>query len=213
MKYHNYKTGILFSILFALFLFTECSNTVNVYDYYILNNLANHENGRISNSKVKMLYRKKELSNKAQLELIAFKTDSMKYLVIGSHKLAKAFYLQDSIYYFDVNEIYSNVRGNDFIRQLGDLSIYFTNIPMQNCNKFLSSVERLKAEFNRISFTDGARNHVDYTFQSDVFISIEKRSSSQEAESATTTIWVGKRKHTIDLEDLIKAIQDLKSFN
>jgi len=209
---HYQKATLYFSLLFTLFIFTQCSNTVNVYDYYVLNNLANHESGNISSSKMKLLFRDKESGRGAQLEMIAFKSGSTKYMVIGSHKMAKPFYLNDSIYYFDIDEVYSNVKGSDFIRQLGDLSIYFTHISMKDCNTFIKSVEKLTEEFNKASPADGARSHIDYTIQSDVFISIEKKYATQSFESSTATIWIGKRKHNINLDDFINAMHELTSF-
>jgi len=214
MAYFINRHIFLYITFFSFVLLTSCSKSVtNVYDYYIQNNIVSHESGNIVTSKTKLLYRMQESVNKAQLELIAFKSDTMKCLVVGSHKVAKAFNLFDSTYYFDVNDLYSNVRGNDFIRQLGDLSIYFTNISLSNCNTFLKSVDKLKAEFNKAAPSENTHSHIDFSIQSDVFVSIEKKYYSQTLESAATTIWVGKRKHEIRFEDLIKAMQELKSFN
>ncbi len=214
MKFRVKNSNIIFYIIISVTILTSCSNSVtNVYDYYIKNNLQQHETGRIISSKTKLLFREQEMTNKAQIELVAFKSDNLKCLVIGSHKIAKQFYLYDSLYYFDVNDLYTNVRGNDFIRQLGDLSIYFTTISVENCNTFLANVDKLKFEFSKAAPPVGSSSSIDLTIQNDVFVSIEKKVFSDPLELATTTLWVGKRKHTIRLDVLIQAFQDFKSFN
>jgi hypothetical protein len=208
------KSALFANALLFVILFSGCSNSVtNVYDYYIKNNLEHHETGKLINTRTKLLYRQQESVNKAQLELVAFKSDNVKYLVVGSHKIAKQFYLYDSLYYFDVNDLYTNVRGNDFIRQLGDLSIYFTHISVENCNTFIANVDKLKSEYNKGAPSEGSVSYFELTIQNDVFVSIEKKVFSDPLELATTTLWVGKRKHVIKLDDLIKAVQDFKNFN
>ena len=214
MKLNLHKTGTILSIVLMVTLFGACGRSVtNVYDYYIKNNIEQHEPGIVTSGRTKLLYRHEESVNKAQLELIAFKNDKMKCLVVGSHKVAKAFYIYDSIYYFDVNDLYSNVRGNDFIRQLGDLSIFFTYIPSDKCDAFLSNVDKLKSEYLKSAPSEGTSSNFDLSISGDVFVSMEKKFPAQLIENATTTLWVGKRKHTIKLDELIKAMQELKSFN
>ena len=214
MKLNLSKIAKLCSVVSAITLLSACSQSVtNVYDYYIQNNVEQHDPGVVSASRTKLLYRDQELGSKAQLELIAFKNDRMKCLVVGSHKIAKAFYIHDTQYYIDVKDLYSNVRGNDFIRQLGDLSIFFTNIPSAQCDTFLVNVVKLKADYMKATPADGASANFDLSISSDVFVSLEKKSPTQSFESASATLWVGKRKHNIKLEELVKVMQNLKSFN
>ncbi|MFI5221157.1 MAG: hypothetical protein ACHQK8_02440 [Bacteroidia bacterium] len=200
--------------LVVILLLASCGESVtNVYDYYIKNNIDRHEAGKILTGKSKLLYRHQEFSTKAQLELIAYNNGSTKCLVIGSHNVAKSFYIHDSIYYFNVNDLYSHVRGNDFIRQLGDLSIYFTYVSSQNCEAFMSNIDKLKSEYMKGMVMEKNLSHFDYAISDDVFVSIEKKNSAELLESAQTTLWVNRRKHVIKLDDLIKAMQEIKMYN
>ncbi len=201
-------------IFIIVSLLNSCSQSVtNVWDYYTKNNVEQHHAGSFSTSKTKLLYRHQESVNKAQLELIAYKSDTLKYLIIGSHKIAKAFFIYDSIYYFDVNDLYSNVRGNDFIRQLGDLSIFFTHIPANKCEAFLANIDKLKSDFMKGATPEGTVLYFDYNITDDVFVSIEKRNYLEQIENANTYLWVNKRKHIIKLDELVKAMQDFRLFN
>jgi hypothetical protein len=157
-----------------------------------------------------MLYREVESVNKSQLELIAFKQDSNIYLVMGSHKVAKAFYINDSLYHFDVTDLYSSVRGNDFIRQMGDLSIYFTHIPVAKCNEFLAGFEKLKKQYASASVTEGAVTQVDFYFAHHVYVSFVKTRDGQ--QPSRCNVWVGKRKHEMSTADLVETLTELKSF-
>jgi hypothetical protein len=208
------KQPCRYLIIIVLALVASCAPSVtNVWDYYIKNNLENHVAGSSSTSKARLLYRKQEYPGKAQLELVAFKNESRKCLVVGSHKIAKAFYLNDSLYHFDVDNLYSNVRGNDFIRQMGDLSIYFTNIPADRCEAFLAGIDKLKSDFMKAAVSEGSVTYVDFPISSDVFVSFEKKSPTQLADESNIAVWVGKRRHEMKFADLVKAMQDLKSFN
>jgi len=213
---HSIYRNIFLKFAFALAIafMSSCSESVtNVYDYYIKNNIETHKAGTISSSKTKLLYRNQESINKSQLELIAFKNDKMKCLVIGSHKIAKSFYINDSIYYFDVNDLYTNVRGNDFIRQLGDLSIFFTHVPMDKCDIFLANLDKLKSEYMKAAVMDGTSAFFDFAISSDVYFSIEKKFTTEYIENASTYVWVGKRKHKVNMDEFVNAIKELKSFN
>lgn len=202
----------LWSMMATVLLLGSCSMSVtNVWDYYVKNHVEHHKAGQSSMSKSKVLYRKQESPNKAQLELIAYKSDSMKCLVIGSHKIAKAFIIYDTLYHFDVNDLYSSVRGNDFIRQMGDLSIYFTHISASDCDALQKGIDGLRAKFGQAMLTAGATSYMDYAVSPEVFVSAEKTSASQQLKEVT--LWVGKRKHKMDADDLVKALQDFKSFN
>jgi hypothetical protein len=188
-----------------------CSSSVtNVYDYYIKNNVEKHIYGQTTESKSKLLYRKQESVNKSQLELVAFTQDSTKYLVIGSHKVAKPFMIYDSLYHFDVSDLYNRVRGNDFIRQLGDLSIFFAHIPAENCELFLSNWPDIKNKYMKAQSNTGEVVYIDYAFAHGIYFSFPKK--SYQAEPTSCDIWVGKRKHNISMNDLLKAFGELKAF-
>lgn len=194
-----------------LLLLTSCGSSVtNVWDYYITNEVVAHNQEDATVSKRKMLFREVESVNKSQLELIAFKQDSNVYLVIGSHKVSKAFYIHDSLYHFDVTDLYSSVRGNDFIRQMGDLSIYFTHIPAAKCNEFLTNLDKMKRQYAAASVSQGAITQVDFYFAHQLFVSFEKTKDGQ--QPTRCNIWVGRRKHELKTADFVKALNDLKNF-
>lgn len=195
----------------AIASLASCSNSVtNVYDYYVKNVVEQHKVGENSTSKSRLLLRANESTSKAQVELVAFERDSMKYLVIGSHKVAKAFYIHDSLYHFDVSDLYSRVRGDDFIRQMGDLSIFFTHIPAGNAAMLADALPGLKAKYATLSPQKGEVMYVDYTIAGDVIFSFEKRAVSDKPDECV--LWVGKRKHVLKTADLEAALNELKMF-
>jgi hypothetical protein len=197
--------------LFAAGILASCSNSVtNVYDYYLKNVVETHKTGENSTSSSRLLLRVNESTNKAQVELIAFKADSVKYLVIGSHKVAKAFYIHDSLYHFDVNDLYSRVRGDDFIRQMGDLSVFFTHIPAGSAAMLEDALPGLKSKYTSARPGKDEVVYIDYTVAYDVIVSFEKRAITDKPTECV--LWVGKRKHIIDTADLEKALTALRSF-
>lgn len=205
------KAFLKFGIIASAALLTACSSTTNVYDYYLKNVVETHQTGKSATSKSKLLLRGFEGTNKAQVELIAFKTDSMKYLVLGSHKVAKAFYIHDSLYHFDVTDLYSRVRGDDFIRQMGDLTVFFTHIPAATTEAFLNALPNIKNDYNALKPGKNEVAYVDYALASDVVLTFEKRSATEQMKDCI--IWIGKRKHEVSVADLTKALNELKSFN
>lgn len=196
-----------------LFLITSCGSSVtNVWDYYVTNEVIVHKSGENSMYKKKLLHREQERVNKSQLEMIAVKQDSDAYLVIGSHKVAKSFMIHDSVYAFDVTDLYSRVRGNDFIRQMGDLNIYFTHIPVAKVNEFLANYELLKKQYADAAVTKGATTHIDFYLAYNVFLSFEKTRAGQ-GIPPSCTLWAGKRRHEIGTKDLINVLTEMKNFN
>jgi hypothetical protein len=207
----KFRLHYLLYIISVGFLSSCGTSTTTVWDYYVKNVVESHTEPGYNSSKTKVLYLQTEGVNKAQLELIAYKNDRDKFLVIGSHKVAKGFYLNDTLYNFDVTSLYSHVRGNDFIRQMGDLTIFFTHIDYKACEAFVNRIDKLKSDFMKGVPAEGSCLYYDLNISRDVFVSIEKKTVNQQPEEAN--IWVGRRKHTIKLDDLIKAMQELKSFN
>ncbi|MES2559881.1 MAG: hypothetical protein V4590_09090, partial [Bacteroidota bacterium] len=198
--------GILFAI-------TSCGSSVtNVWDYYVTNEVVKHKSGENTIFKKKLLLREQESVNKSQLEIIAVKQDSDAYLVIGSHKVAKSFMIKDSVYAFDVTDLYSRVRGNDFIRQMGDLNIYFTHVPVAKVNEFLANFELLKKQYADATVAKDATTQIDFYLAYNVFVSFEKHKAGQQLPSSCT-IWAGKRKHQIGTKRLLDALTEVKNFN
>jgi len=205
------KAFLKFGIIASAALLTACFSTTNVYDYYLKNVVETHQTGKSATSKSKLLLRGFESTNKAQVELIAFKTGTEKYLVLGSHKVAKAFYIHDSLYHFDVTDLYSRVRGDDFIRQMGDLTVFFTHIPAANAEAFLTALSNLKTDYAALKPGKDEVAYVDYALAGDVVLTFEKQSTTQQMKDCI--IWIGKRKHVISVADLTKALDELKAFN
>jgi hypothetical protein len=197
-----------------LFMITSCGSTsvTNVWDYYVTNEVIVHKSGENAIFKKKLLHRDHESVNKSQLEMIAVKQDSDAYLVLGSHKVAKSFMIKDSVYAFDVTDLYSRVRGNDFIRQMGDLNIYFTHVPVAKVNEFLTNFELLKKQFAEAAVAKGATTQVDFYLAYNVFVSFEKTKATQTLPSECV-VWVGKRKHSMSTNKLIETLTEMKNFN
>ncbi len=199
----------------SIFLLTaslvSCGHSVtNVWDYYIKNNVEVHIQDSITISKSELLYRAGESVTNAQIEFIAFKQDSMKYLVIGSHKIAKNFTIQDSVFTFDVKNLYSKVRGDDFIRQLGDLNIYFTHVPMENIDKLLNYIPVLRAAYKNTRPVKNETINVDYQLSPTVYISLPKDNNAN--NPSDVILWVGKRKHIINVNKLQDILNEMKAF-
>lgn len=196
---------------YVLFLLPSCGSSVtNVWDYYVTNEVIVHTPKQTTVSKRKLLLRVNEGATKSQLDLVAVRQDSLAYLVIGSHKVAKSFYFNDSLYSFNVTDLYSRVRGNDFIRQMGDLSIFFTHVPAARVNEFMVNLETMRKAYQDAKVTPGATTQVDFYFSHNVFISFEKTRANQKPTKCF--IWVGRRKHQVDTDDLQKAFAELQNF-
>jgi hypothetical protein len=212
MKQFIHYSKVFFSVGILL-LVTSCGSSVtNVWDYYVTNEVIVHKTGDNAIYKKKLLLREQERVNKSQLELIAVKQDSNAFLVIGSHKVAKTFMIKDSLYAFDVTDLYSRVRGNDFIRQMGDLNIYFTHVPVAKVNEFLANYELLKKQYADATVAKGASTEIDFYLSYNVFIGFEKTKAGQSLPS-TCTLWAGKRKHELSTKDLIQVLTEVKNFN
>ena len=115
------------------------------------------------------------------------------------------------MYAFDVTDLYSRVRGNDFIRQMCDLNIHFTHIPVAKVNEFLANYELLKKQFADASVAKGASTNIDFYLDYNVFVSFEKTKAGQ-ALPSHCTVWSGKRKHEIGTKDLLMVLNEVKNF-
>ncbi|MCU0422925.1 MAG: hypothetical protein MUC81_08960 [Bacteroidia bacterium] len=197
--------------ILSILLISACSSTTNVYDYYIRNVVESHQTGQLSTGSTKLLFRKIENPSKAQLELVYFKNDTNKVLVFGSHKVVKSFYLQDSVYYFDVTDLYNKVRGDDFIRQMGNLNIFFTHVPAAAIEKFLADWPSIKQSYTMLKPMKETTEEITYAIAYDVMVSFSKTQLGQKPDKAV--LWIGKRKHEINTDELIAvftAFQALK---
>ena len=208
MKLTTIKRLFLLTIVSVL---VSCGHSVtNVWDYYIKNNVEVHVQDSVTITKSQMLYRVGESVTKSQLEFIAFKQDTQKYLVIGSHKIAKTFWINDTVYAFDVKSLYSKVRGDDFIRQLGDLNIYFTHVPMENIEKFLNYLPIFKTTFKATRPVKNETVYIDYQLSPTVYISCPKSNNAN--NPSDVVLWVGKRKHLTNMSRIIDIMNDMRAF-
>jgi hypothetical protein len=206
----NYYSFLLLAV--AVVTLNSCgTKVISVWDYYVTNEVVQHKENETAISKRKLLFQKVERVNKAQLDLVAVKQDTSAYLVIGSHKISKQFYIHDSLYSFDVADLYSRVHGHDFIRQMGDLSIYFTHVPKAKCDEFLATLDTMKKKYSEAKVSKGSVTQIDFYFVHNVFVSLEKEKEGQ--KPTMCNLWVGRRKHEVAIKDLVKAFTDLKNFN
>lgn len=209
MKFNTLKYTLLFCVASV---FASCGNSITqVWDYYIKNGVEVHKQDAITITKSELLYRKSEKVSKAQLEFVAFKQDDAKYLVIGSHKVAKNFYIHDTLYAFDVVSLYNKVRGDDFIRQMGDLSIYFTHIPYENIQKYLENETMLLDTFSVNRPTKSETVYIDYQLSPTVYISLPKTGGAK--RPSDMVLWVGHRKHEMSYSTFKKILNEVKEFN
>lgn len=205
---NSFKKLLMISGAFAV---TACSSVTNVYDYYITNVVTKSHEAQTSTTKTKLVLRETEGNKKAQLEFILFKQDSSVSLVVGSHKVAKAFYIHDSLYQFDVADLYSRVRGDDFIRQMGDLSVFFTHIPASKVIAFLDEMPNIKQKYAAITPQKDVTEYLNYTIASDLIISFPKSKAGQ--QPAECVVWVGKRKHELATAQVVNALNYIRTFN
>ncbi len=207
------KRNIINISCFFLFmaLLSSCGNSVtNVWDYYMKNNVEVHKVSGITSSKSKMLYRKNE-SSLCQLEFIAYRQDSSRYLIIGSHLVGKSFYINDSLYSFDVRSLYSRAKGNDMIRQMGDLSVYFTHVPGERVDDFLRDWTELRATYKTTKPGNDQTVYIDYALSGNVYMSFPKKGNRDNPSDCI--VWVGRRKHEMTVSSLLKVMNEIKMFN
>lgn len=209
MKRIHYSQLLLAFGFFTLL--TSCGSKVtSVWDYYVTNEVVVHKPHETSVSRRKLLLQAVESRNNSQLDLVAVKQDTNAYLVIGSHKISKQFYIHDSLYSFDVADLYSRVHGTDFIRQMGDLSIFFTHVPQEKVVEFLASLDSMRKQYAEAKVSKGSVTQIDFYFVHNVFVSLEKEKDGQ--KPTMCNLWVGRRKHEVAIKDLVAAFTELKNF-
>jgi hypothetical protein len=118
--------------------------------------------------------------------------------------------IHDSLFAIDITKLYPDVKGEDFVNQKGDLSVYFAHIPSSAIDTFMSKWADIRASYRTIPPVAGQVTYVDYALSDDVVLSFPK-TGKQEAPKRCY-IWIGKRKQEVDIASLIKVFTDLKAF-
>lgn len=194
----------------AVALITSCAGETNVYDYYQTNVIDQHTKGATQNTSSKLLLRINEGPSKAQFELIAYQSDSEKYLILGSHKMVKSVKQNGSTVSYDVDELNTPVHA-DGTPHKGKLSIFFTHIPVADALSFLDALPALKTKYLALKPSKGQVMYVNYTLANDIVISFPKKSITQ--QPVDCVVWVGKRKHQLPVGQLTWALNNLRTFN
>mgnify|MGYP000087108174 CR=1 FL=1 len=194
----------------AVALITSCGGVTNVYDYYQTNVIDQHTKGVTQSTSSKLLLRLNEGASKAQFELIAYKSDSAKYLILGSHKMVKSINQNGNSTNYDVTDLITPI-NEDGVPHKGKLSIFFTHIPADDALAFIDALPALKTQYLALKPGKGQVMYVNYTMANDVVISFPKKSANQ--QPIDCVVWVGKRKHQLPTGQLTWALNNLRTFN
>lgn len=201
------RKSILFS---AVALLASCAGVTNVYDYYQTNVIDQHTKGVATTTSSKLLLRLNEGATKAQFELIAYKSDTVNYLIWGSHKIVKAFKQNGNPVSYDITDLVTPVNA-DGTPHKGNLSIFFTHVPAADALAFLDTLPALKTQYLALKPGKGQVLYVNYALANDVVISFPKKSVTQ--QPIDCVVWVGKRKHQMPTGQLTWALNNLRTFN
>ncbi len=196
----------------AVALLSSCgsSKITNVWEYYVTNEVIQHQVDSTTLVKRKVLLTKQDEDNKSQFELIAVKQDSTVYLVIGSQKFAKTFNINDTQYVIDVVDVFPNMKKEE-MAQVGDLSIYFDKVPASKCIEFLDRLPEIRRQYTDAQVSEDAVTQIDFYLTHDVFFSLEKTRMGEQPTKCY--VWVGRRKHAVGTKELVAALNELKKFN
>ena len=194
----------------AVALITSCAGVTNVYDYYQTNVIDQHTKGETQSTSSKLLLRLNDGPSKAQFELIAYKSDTTKYLICGSHKMVKSVKQNGNTTSYDVADLITPINA-DGTPHKGNLSIFFTHVPVADALAFLDALPGLKTQYLGLKPSKGQVMYVNYTLANDIVISFPKKSVNQ--QPVDCVVWVGKRKHQMPTGQLTWALNNLRTFN
>jgi len=209
MKISTLKTLTLIVLGLAL---VSCGHSVtNVWDVYAKNQVAKYTQDSMTVTKTELLYRTGEATDKAQFEFVAFKQDTQKYLIIGSHTFGKTFNIQESSYVFNVKSLISKAKDEDYIRQVGELNVYFTHVPYEAIDRFLNYLPNLRASYKENKPASGGQTlYIDYQLSPQVIVSFPKDGNNN--NPSDVILWVGKRKHEMSMSRLIDIMNEMRDF-
>ncbi|TAE81343.1 MAG: hypothetical protein EAY81_09860 [Bacteroidetes bacterium] len=198
----------LLSLSFVALLLTSCSNSiVQVYDYYILNGVEQRPDSAVaSSSSSRLLFRDQESASKAQFELVAYKKDTLKYLIFGSHAIGKSAKINNEQYHFKITDVYSSISDKEDAKQLGDMSITFAHVDALTIQQLIDNLVELKARFAAAKVAKGEVVNIEYNLSKEVVLSWQKKYVSD--RPGVCYIWVNNRKnsiHMVDFEQALKA--------
>ncbi len=193
----------------ATMLLASCSRSVvNVYDYYVMNGIENRQDSAMaSTSACRVLYNKQQSTSLAQFELVAYKKDTLRYLIFGSYVLGKSAKINNQQYHFTVTDLYSGISDKEQAKQQGDLSVTFAHVDLARAAQLLNELPDLKARFNAAKPAKFETMRIEYNLSKEVLLSLEKNSIKD--KPLVWQVWVNGRKNVISMFELEKA---LKSF-
>lgn len=206
------RFNFIFSLT-ALLLLSSCGSSqqvTNVWEYYVTNEVIQHNSESTSLVKRKLLMSTRDDKNRSQFELVAVKQDSTVSLIIGSQKFAKNFTINDSQYVIDVVDVFPDMEKEE-MAQVGDLYIYFEKVPASKCIEFLDKLPEMRRQYSEAQVTEGAVTQIDFYFTHNVFVSLEKDRAGEQPTNCY--VWVGKRKHKVNTKAFVAALTELRSFN
>lgn len=195
----------------AITFMASCAPQYNLYDYYQAHTIDQVNAGETNQAKSKLLMRDYDGKAQAQLELIAYKTDSAKYLVVGSQKITKNVDVKGQVFQMGVSEVYPKVKDEAVIRMIGDYTVYYTHISWEDATKFMEAMAGIKQAYAAMKPANGEVMYLDYAISSDVRISFSKSSPNQQPTECV--LWVGKRRHFVVTGMLMDAMNYMRTFN
>jgi hypothetical protein len=154
-----------------------------------------------------VLYNKQQSTSQSQFELIAYKKDTLRYLIFGSYVLGKSAQINNQQYHFTITDLYSGISDKEQAKQQGDLSITFAHVDLARASQLLNDIPDLRARFNAAKPAKSETMRIEYNLSKEVSLSLEKNSPKDKL--LVWQVWVNGRKNEISLFELEKA---LKSF-
>ncbi|MCC7533563.1 MAG: hypothetical protein IT246_06440 [Bacteroidia bacterium] len=194
-----------------IMLVYSCSTSVSISDYYQNNTIDKNNTNKTSVSKSIMLYKNSSSSSNSTLEMIAYKSDETKYLIIGSRKTAKELKNNEQSYQVGINEIYPKMKEEEEIRAYSDYSVYYTNLSADVAIALADSLPAIKSAYTTLTPGYGQTMYLNYNVSKDLRISIPKKSPTERPSKCI--LWVGGRKHTMSIDYLTTTLEKFRHFN
>lgn len=189
----------------------SCASKYNLYDYYQKHAIDTVNSGSTLTTKSKLLLRDYDKNTEAQLEFVAYRSDSAKYLIVGSQKLTKSVKVNDQVYQYGYKELFPKQTDEAIIHANSDFTIYYTHVSWASANAFLDTLPALKQMYSYLMPGNGEIMYVDYALSPDVRISLPKTKVGQ--QPVNCIVWVGKRRHYITLGQITFALNNIRTFN
>lgn len=201
----------LLFISFIALLFTSCSKSiVDVYDYYVINGVEQRPDSAVTSvSNARLLFRDKTAGS-SQFELVAFKKDTMKYLILGSHVFGKSAKINNEQYHFNITDVYTGISDKEQTKQLGDMSVTFAHVDAATIKQLIDALVDIKARFAAAKVAKGEVVNIEYNLSKEVVLSWKKKYVSD--RPSTCYVWVNNRKNTINMVDFEQALKAFVAY-